>query len=195
MVGPQGLNRNVALMMLLNFFKPKLFFGFLLVAVFLVSALWAPAARAQTTIKAPEPSQATAQDRNTQPQDKDVLHLNTIGAFSASFVLQAYGYIGLLADAYSQKVYSPELVRSMLTDTGNYLRNVNTQLKKYQESGLVGAGDRKFIASVIEILDHLSAEAEALSAFTQSKKAEDLKRYEEARKNAWSIIRKTFNLK
>ena len=182
-------------MMMLNFFKPKLFFGFLLAAVFLVPALWAPAAKAQTTIKAPESSQTPAQDRNAQPLDKDVLHLNTIGAFSAGFVLQSYGYIGVLADAYGQKVYSPELVRSMLTDTGTYLRNVNTQLKKYQDSGLVGAGDRKFIASVIEIIDQLSIEAEALSAFTQSTKAEDLKRYEEARKNAWSIIRKTFNMK
>ncbi|MDR1044361.1 MAG: hypothetical protein LBP33_04480 [Candidatus Adiutrix sp.] len=183
----------------MTFSKAKLFFGCLLLwpGLLLGSALWAPASRAQTTtiLKAPDSAQNSGPDKNSQPLDKDVLHLNTIGAFSAGFVLQSYGYIGVLADAYGQKIYSPELVRSMLTDTGTYLRNVNSQLKKYQDSDLVGVGDRKFIASVIGIIDQLSLEAEALSAFTQSKKAEDLKRYEEARKNAWSIIRKTFNMK
>ena len=126
--------------------------------------------------------------------DKDALHLNTIGAFSAGFVLQSYGYIGVLADAMSKGVYAPELVRSMLAETVSYLRNVNTQLKKYQASGVIASGDQKFIASMMTIIDQLIAEAEALSSFAQTKSEADLKRFEDARQNAWKNIKKTFGM-
>lgn len=126
--------------------------------------------------------------------EKDALHLNTIGAFSAGFVLQSYGYIGVLADALSKGVYTPDLVRSMLAETVSYLRNVNTQLKKYQTGNLVAPGDQKFIATMMEIIDQLIAESEALSSFAQTKSENDLKRFEEARKSAWKNIKKTFGM-
>jgi len=126
--------------------------------------------------------------------DKDALHLNTIGAFSAGFVLQSYGYIGVLADAMSKGVYAPELVRSMLAETISYLKNVNAQLKKYQNSGIIASGDQKFIASMMTIIDQLIAEAEALSSFAQTKSEADLKRFEEARQSAWKNIKKTFGM-
>lgn len=122
------------------------------------------------------------------------LHLNTIGAFSAGFVLQSYGYIGVLADAMSKDVYSPDLVRTMLAETVTYLRNIRTQLDKYRNSGLVTASDLKFIQSMTEIIDLLIDEAQALSSFAKSKSAEDLKKFEDARKNAWRNIRKTFSI-
>ena len=131
---------------------------------------------------------------NQAAVDKDALHLNTIGAFSAGFVLQSYGYIGVLADAMSKDVYAPELVRSMLAETISYLRNVNTQLKKYQAGGVIASGDQKFIASMTAIIDQLIAEAEALSSFAQTKSEADLKRFEDARQNAWKNIKKTFGM-
>jgi hypothetical protein len=108
--------------------------------------------------------------------------------------LQSYGYIGVLADAMSKGVYAPELVRSMLAETVSYLRNVNTQLVKYQTGGLIAAGDQRFIASMMTIIDQLIAEAEALSSFAQTKGEADLKKFEEARQNAWKNIRKTFGM-
>ena len=126
--------------------------------------------------------------------DKDALHLNTIGAFSAGFVLQSYGYIGVLADAMSKGVYAPELVRSMLAETISYLKNVNAQLTKYQNSGVIASGDQKFIASMMMIIDQLIAEAEALSSFAQTKSEADLKKFEEARQSAWKNIKKTFGM-
>lgn len=128
-------------------------------------------------------------------QERESLHLTTIGAFSAGFALQSYGYIGVLADAMSKGVYTPDLVISMLGETTSYLRNISAQLKKYQSTpGLVAAGDRKFIASMMEIVDQLIAEAEALSSFAKTKSADDLKKFEEARKNAWKNIKKTFGM-
>jgi hypothetical protein len=126
--------------------------------------------------------------------EKDILHLNTIGAFSAGFVIQSYGYIGVLADALSKGVYEPDLVRSMLSETVSYLRNVNTQLQKYQSAGLIASGDKKFIATMMDIIDQLIAEAEALSSFAQTKSKEDLARYENARGDAWKNIKRTFGM-
>jgi hypothetical protein len=126
---------------------------------------------------------------------KDTLHLITIGAFSAGFVLQAYGYIGVLADVLSKEVYSPALVRTMLGETITYMRNVNAQLLKYQSGPPIAQGDLEFIAAIMEIINYLIAEAEALSSFTQTKSDSDLRRYDEARKNAWNSIRKTFKVK
>lgn len=144
---------------------------------------------------------ATAQNNPSASQSQSLLakeerdlHLNTIGAFSAGFVLQSYGYIGVLADAMSKDVYSPDLVRTMLAETVTYLRNIRTQLDKYRNSGLVTNSDLKFINSMTEIIDLLIEEAQALSSFAKSKSADDLKKFEEARKNAWRNIRKTFSI-
>lgn len=121
------------------------------------------------------------------------LHLNTIGAFSAGLVLQAYGYIGLLADALSRGVYEPRMVSEMLAETTSYLRNVSAQLQKYPPEYLAGP-DRRFIASMVEILNLLISEAEALSAFAQSKSKADLDKYEKARDQALERIDRIFQI-
>ena len=170
------------------------FLGFVLLLAALAAGPAVPASAQQGTSGGSSSSASGGQEKDSLAQQKDMLHLNTIGAFSAGFVLQSYGYIGVLADALSKGVYAPDLVRSMLSETISYLRNVNTQLKQYQNNTLVSASDRKFMVSMIEIVDLLIEEASALSSFAQSKNADDLKRFEEARKNAWKNIKKTFGM-
>ena len=135
-----------------------------------------------------------AQQQSNDPwTERDVLHLNTIGVFSAASVIQSYGYIGFLADALSRKVYEPEMVSSMLIESTAYLRNVKTQLEKYPAISLK-AGDQKFLASIAEIVNHLINEAEALSSFARTKSKEDLGKYETARDAAAKSIEKTFKI-
>ncbi|MDR2455564.1 MAG: hypothetical protein LBE49_03070, partial [Deltaproteobacteria bacterium] len=57
----------------------------------------------------------------SEAQAREAHHLNTIGTYSAGFVLQSYGYIGVLADIFSQQIYDPDMVRSMLGETITYL--------------------------------------------------------------------------
>ncbi|MGL4207859.1 MAG: hypothetical protein ACRCTY_00575, partial [Candidatus Adiutrix sp.] len=137
---------------------------------------------------------ALAQTQGGATEAIDVIHLNTIGAFSAGFVLQSYGYIGVLADTMSRGVYEPELVRSMLAETVSYLRNINNQLAKYQAGALIASGDQKFIATMVDIINQLIAEAEALSSFARTKSKEDLARFEKARTEAWGKIKTTFDI-
>lgn len=158
----------------------------------MVAAFWPRVVGAQSP---PSVAAQAVPSADALATEKDALHLNTIGAFSAGFVLQSYGYIGVLADSLSQGVYAPDLVRSMLTETINYLRKVHTQLQKYQGGGLIVPGDLRFITSVMNIINQLMIEAEALSSFAQTKGEADLKRFEESRKNAWKNIKNTLNMK
>jgi hypothetical protein len=123
------------------------------------------------------------------------LHLNTIGTYSAGFVLQSYGYIGVLADVLSQNLYEPEMISSMLGETITFLKNANQQLTMYQDKNFqMSQADQRFINGISDIIKDLTMEAEALSAFAQSRKQEDLARFEESRKNAWSGIKKTLGV-
>ncbi|MDR1084106.1 MAG: hypothetical protein LBP22_04425 [Deltaproteobacteria bacterium] len=127
--------------------------------------------------------------------ERESLHLNTIGTYSAGFVLQSFGYIGVLADVLSQGVYEPEMVSSMLGETITFLKNANQQLTLYQDKNLqISQADQKFIIGISEIIRDLTAEAEALSSFAQSRKQEDLERFEAARKQAWAGIKKTLGV-
>lgn len=178
------------------------------------AAVWNGTAQAQQTQSGPPnglsepqpPAELQLEDQPSSPSSglqlppvvqplsqEDELHLNTIGAFSAGFVLQSYGYIGVLADALSKDVYSPELVREMLGETIKYLRNLDQQLEKYRTAD-IAAGDRRFIAQIQEIVGLLQGEAEALSAFAKTRDKSDLERFENARRNAWLKIKKTLGM-
>jgi hypothetical protein len=123
-------------------------------------------------------------------------HLNTIGTYSAGFVLQSYGYIGVLADIFSQQVYDPDMVRSMLGETITYLNNARNQLLFYQSPDVsLPKADLEFINSIGSIINDLVVEAEALSAFSESLQEADLLRFQEARLNAWAKIKKLLSVK
>jgi hypothetical protein len=75
------------------------------------------------------------------------------------------------------------------------MRNINAHLLKYSSGPPIAPGDLEFIAAIMEIINYLIAEAEALSSFTETKSDNDLRRYDEARGNAWKAIKKTFKVK
>lgn len=127
---------------------------------------------------------------------REAHHLNTIGTYSAGFVLQSYGYIGVLADVFSQRIYDPDEVRSMLGETITYLNNARNQLLYYQSPGVrLPKADLDFIDTVSNIINDLVSEAEALSAFTESLQEEDLQRFQAARQDAWSKIKRLLAVK
>ncbi|MDR2444188.1 MAG: hypothetical protein LBE31_11810 [Deltaproteobacteria bacterium] len=134
-----------------------------------------------------------------QPQFSDAVlahHLNTIGTYSAGFVLQSFGYIGVLADVFSQHIYDPDMVRSMLGETITYLNNARRQLVDYQTLQIpLSKTDLDFIDSISDILADLVAEAEALRSFTESLNQEDLKKYNKARESAWNKIKKLLDVR
>jgi hypothetical protein len=87
------------------------------------------------------------------------------------------------------------MVSSMLGETITFLKNANQQLTLYQDKNLqISQADQKFIIGISEIIRDLTAEAEALSSFAQSRKEEDLEHFEAARTHAWEGIKKTLGV-
>jgi hypothetical protein len=153
-----------------------------------------PAARAgaQAEVQVPSAPQTIPDADNML---REAHHLNTIGTYSAGFVLQSYGYIGVLADVFSQHIYDPDMVRSMLGETITYLNNARSQLLYYQSPEVrLPKADLDFIDSISNIINDLIAEAEALSDFTQSLQEDDLARFQKARQDAWARIKKTLRV-
>ena len=121
---------------------------------------------------------------------RETLHLNTIGTYSAGFVLLSYGYIGVLADALGQRVYEADVVNSMLRETITYLNNANNQLKSYKNhENELSESDLNFLSGISGIIGDLIVEAEALADFASGDDAA-LDRYNNARKEAWQRIKR-----
>ncbi|MDR1164837.1 MAG: hypothetical protein LBO66_03020 [Deltaproteobacteria bacterium] len=130
------------------------------------------------------------------PQEREIIHLGAIGTFSAGFVLEAYGYIGVLADALHHGVYEPEVVRSMLGESQAFLRKALDKLKIYQDRKItVSPDDLKFINGVGEIISSLIAETESLSRYAQSFDKADYEAFKTARAKAWSLIKLYLGIK
>jgi hypothetical protein len=126
---------------------------------------------------------------------RETLHLNTIGTYSAGFVLLSYGYIGVLADALGQRVYEPDVVNSMLRETITYLSNANKQLQNYKNhADELSPSDLNFLSGISGIIVDLILEAEALADFA-SGEDEALNRYNDARKKAWQSIKSILKVK
>jgi hypothetical protein len=152
------------------------------------------------TVEAPAPEAASPELTAPQALPETVVreahHLNTIGTYSAGFVLQSYGYIGVLADVFSQQIYEPDVVRSMLGETITYLNNARNQLLYYQSPDVrLPKADLDFIDGISNIINDLVLEAEALSAFTESLQESDLLRFQDARQKAWTKIKRLLGVK
>jgi hypothetical protein len=127
---------------------------------------------------------------NDTPADRELVHLGTLGTYSAGFVLEAYGYIGVLADVLHYGVYEPEVVRSMLGETQIFLRKSLEKLQVYQDGTItVTPDDLKFINGISEILEHLIAEADSLGSYSQTFSKEDYERFKDSRAKAWAGIK------
>ena len=122
------------------------------------------------------------------------VYIETIGTFSGSYIFMTYGYIGVVADAYSKDIYKSRQVRDMMDEKVVFLNKLVESLRGVQQTN-IDQNDREFIEAMIEILNLLKKEAESLSAFAASNDPEDVKRFDQARQEAWSQIKKVFGVK
>jgi hypothetical protein len=125
-----------------------------------------------------------------------MVHLGALGAYSAGFVLEAYGYIGLLADVLHHGVYEPEIVKSMLGETRVFLQKALEKLTVYRNGTVtVQPEDLVFINGIAEIITLLIAEADGLAAYCEGFSKSDFERFSESRTRAWALIKQHLGLK
>ncbi|MDR1313596.1 MAG: hypothetical protein LBQ12_07850 [Deltaproteobacteria bacterium] len=159
----------------------------------LVLALAALAWPLGVPVAAQEGASPSAEDGQAS---REAVHLGALGAYSAGFVLEAYGYIGLLADVLHHGVYEPEIVKSMLGETRVFLQKALDRLAVYRNGTVsVQAEDLAFINGIAEILTLLIEEADGLTAYCEGFAKEDFQRFRDSRVRAWTLIKQHLGVK
>lgn len=125
--------------------------------------------------------------------DRHKVYLNTIGGFCGSYIYTSYAYIGATADAFTKDIYTPAQVKVMMEETVGILDNLMSLLASVRNTN-VAPSDRQFIDSMVEVLELLKIEARALATFTQTRKQDDVQRYDRAREEAWPKIKKILGI-
>jgi len=132
----------------------------------------------------PAPLPANAES----PRPADDPWLVAIGVLSGQNIYVTYAYIGSVADGYTKRAYTPEQVQSLMKEVTS-LTDVAIQHLEAVEKTKIVDSDRKAIERVVEIMELLKQEADALAAFTRTESDTDLQAYEAARTSAWPKIK------
>ncbi|MDR3153568.1 MAG: hypothetical protein LBW85_04670 [Deltaproteobacteria bacterium] len=167
-----------------------------LALAFALAAFLFPAASPLMAQEAASPPPSAAPAIEDTPAAREMVHLGALGAYSAGFVLEAYGYIGLLADVLHHGVYEPEIVKSMLGETRVFLQKALEKLTVYRNGTVtVQPEDLVFINGIAEIITLLIAEADGLAAYCEGFSKSDFERFSESRTRAWALIKQHLGLK
>lgn len=170
-------------------------FTMVMAFVAILALHWGGEAWAQNA-EAPKATAQQAPFLNNTPEGREQIHLAALGTYSAGFVLEAYGYIGVLADVLHYGVYEPEIVRSMLGETQIFLEKSLERLKIYQTKTVtVSEADLNYINGIGEILANLITEADSLSNYCQSFDKAEFERFKDSRAKAWAGIKLHLGIK
>jgi hypothetical protein len=129
----------------------------------------------------------------TPAQADDALYLQTIGGLVGPYVYTSYAYIGATADAFAKAMYPASQVKTMMDEQVKMINHLLDMIQKVQATK-IAENDRKFLGSMLEVLELLKSEAQSLSAFAVSKNPQDLEKYDQARKTVWPKIKNTLGI-
>ena len=125
--------------------------------------------------------------------EDSIIYLETIAGFCGSYLLTSYGYIATTADAYAKDLYPANQVKFMMENTISNLTTVSGHLQRVKATNIADS-DKKFVDSVIDVLNVLKLEAESLIAVTSSKNQADVERFDQASEQAWQKIKKLLKI-
>lgn len=120
--------------------------------------------------------------------------LQSIGVLSGQNIYTTFAYIGAIADGYGNKAYTAKHVQQLMAEIVGMSKVSRDSLEKVRSSNIVEQ-DKAAIKDVIDILDLLSQEADALSRYVESRSDADFQAYEKARDDVWPKVQGMLDLK
>lgn len=114
--------------------------------------------------------------------------MEAVGAAHGANLFNTYTAIGAIADGYGKGVYDESDVQDLMTTEAGFIKALTGSLTKLEEQKGVSKQDRKALHQFIATYALLDAQARALLTYAKSNEDEDLKRFDEARKKAWTRI-------
>jgi hypothetical protein len=117
-----------------------------------------------------------------------------IGHFGATFLYQSYLNIGMVSDAWTHSIYTPDDSKALIGGTLAFLETSRKQVKELSDFS-IPASDRSTLMEMIAIMDNLKGQAEAMLKYMGNRDPKDLERYEAFRTQAWAQISKLMDIK
>ncbi len=118
----------------------------------------------------------------------------SMGNFGAAFLYQTYLNIGMIADIWTQNIYSPDDAKSLLNTNLSFLKTSRKIVKELTDFSITQE-DRGTFLEMISIMDDLTGETESLLKYIASRAQNDINQYETFRKQAWTKISKLMDIK
>lgn len=123
----------------------------------------------------------------------EALYLETIGGLVGSYIYTSYAYIGATADAFAKDLYPASQVKTMMDEKVKMINHLMDMIQKVQATN-IAENDRRFLGSMLEVLELLKNEAQSLSTFAVTKNPQDLEKYDQARKTVWPKIKNVLGI-
>jgi len=124
----------------------------------------------------------------------DDAKMTAIGGLSASFLVQTYLNIGLLADASVKKDADMEQQEGVLTTVQELLNKTEKQLDELMNTEM-SDDDKVTLKKIKSCYALLDEQISALHTFWKDKSDENGKAFDQARKAAWKKISATLGIK
>jgi len=126
--------------------------------------------------------------------DEDVKSA-AIGSLSASFLVQTYLNVGLLADASAKKDADKEQLESTLGTVEKLLSSTETHLDALAKSDSVSDEDKAFLKKIKVCYALLDEQISELHKFWKDNSEKNAKSFDAARVAAWNKISETLGIK
>lgn len=118
-----------------------------------------------------------------------------IGSLTASFLVQTYFNIGLLADASVKKDADKEQLTVTLATVEKLLSTTETHMDALTKSDQVGEDDKEYLKKIKVCYALLDEQITELHKFWKDPTEEHAKGFEAARQAAWKKISDTLGIK
>lgn len=118
-----------------------------------------------------------------------------IGSLSASFLVQTYLNVGLLADASAKKDADKEQLEGTLATVEKLLNTTETHLDALMKSNEVSEEDKGFLKKIKSCYALLDEQISELHKFWKDKSEANAKSFDAARVAAWNKISDTLGIK
>jgi hypothetical protein len=118
-----------------------------------------------------------------------------IGGLTASFLVQTYFNVGLLADASVKKDADKDTLVATLSTVEKLLSSTETHMDALMKSDQVGEDDKEYLKKIKTCYALLDEQISSLHKFWKEPTDENAKAFESARVTAWKKISETLGIK
>ena len=148
-----------------------------------------------------KPTKETKETKETKKEggeekaDKSKAALGCVGGLCASTSYFSFVLIGVTADSFAKGTYEAKTAKDIAAEVEGIVKKNREQLKDLKKAGGLDEADQKSLGEFVRVLDEVADYAHKLQEYCDDKSDENGTAFQEARKKAWTHIKKALGLK